>query len=54
MSVLLFLIPLSLLMATASLVAFVWVVRSGQLDDLTSPPARMLADDLSPQETRRP
>jgi len=32
-------------MASAAVMAFLWVVRSGQLDDLETPPIRILLDD---------
>ncbi len=31
--------------AVAAVLAFVWVVRSGQLDDVDTPPRRILFDD---------
>lgn len=34
-----------LILFTAAVAALVALVRSGQLDDLDTPPARMLADD---------
>jgi cbb3-type cytochrome oxidase maturation protein len=39
------LIPLSLLLALIALIAYVWAVKSGQFDDLDTPPLRMLYDD---------
>jgi len=44
MSVLFLVLPLSLLIATAGVWAFVWSVRGGQFDDLDGPPMRMLHD----------
>ena len=38
-------LPLSLLLVLAAVVAFMWAVRSGQLDDLETPGARILSDD---------
>ena len=38
-------LPLALIVATGAVVAFVWSVRSGQLDDLDTPQRRMLHDD---------
>ena len=38
-------LPLALVIATIAVVAFAWVVRSGQLDDVDSPPRRILFDD---------
>lgn len=45
MSVLFIVLPLALLLALCAVVVFSWAVRSGQFDDLDSPPARMLDDD---------
>jgi cbb3-type cytochrome oxidase maturation protein len=45
MNVLFFIIPLALLIAVGAVAAFVWTVRSGQLDDVDTPPRRMLLDD---------
>jgi cbb3-type cytochrome oxidase maturation protein len=39
------LLPLALLIAGVALAFFVWAVRSGQYDDLETPPVRMLFDD---------
>jgi cbb3-type cytochrome oxidase maturation protein len=44
MTVLYLLIPLALLIASGAAIAFIWVVRSGQLDDLDTPPRRIIAD----------
>ena len=38
-------LPLALLVAGGAVVAFIWVVRSGQLDDVETPPRRILFDD---------
>ena len=46
MSVLFFLIPLALGLAAVAVLAFVWASRSGQFDDLATPPLRMLFDDV--------
>lgn len=45
MSVILLLIPLSLVMAGLFLLAFFWAVRSGQYEDTCTPSMRILADD---------
>jgi cbb3-type cytochrome oxidase maturation protein len=45
MSVLWLLFPLALVIAAVAVGAFVWAVRSGQLDDLDTPPLRILHDD---------
>lgn len=46
MEVLALLVPLALLLVTASLLAFRWAVGDGQFDDLVSPAVRMLDDDV--------
>ena len=38
-------LPLALVIAGAAVLAFVWTVRSGQLDDVDTPPRRILFDD---------
>jgi cbb3-type cytochrome oxidase maturation protein len=38
-------LPLALLIAGLAVGAFVWTVRSGQLDDIDTPPHRILFDD---------
>jgi len=45
MSVIYVLLPVALALAAAALWAFIHAVRSGQYDDLDSPPVRMLLDD---------
>ena len=45
MSVLYVLVPLALAIAAGALLAFFWAVRQGQMDDLESPPRRVLWDD---------
>jgi cbb3-type cytochrome oxidase maturation protein len=39
-------LPLALLIAGLAVGAFVWTVRSGQLDDIDTPPHRILFDDV--------
>jgi cbb3-type cytochrome oxidase maturation protein len=39
------LLPLALLIAGGAVAAFIWTVRSGQLDDVDTPPRRILFDD---------
>jgi cbb3-type cytochrome oxidase maturation protein len=38
-------LPLALLVAGGAVAAFAWSVRTGQLDDLETPPRRILVDD---------
>jgi cbb3-type cytochrome oxidase maturation protein len=47
MSVLFVAVPAALAFAISAVVAFLWASRSGQLDDLDTPPLRMLHDDSS-------
>lgn len=51
MGALYFILPLALVIAGLAVAAFVWTVRSGQLDDVDTPPRRMLFDD-APQPAR--
>jgi cbb3-type cytochrome oxidase maturation protein len=51
MSIILVLIPLSILFAVAFLAAFIWAVRSGQYEDTCTPSIRLLLDDPA---TKRP
>lgn len=44
MDVIFILLPLCLFMGGASLLAFVWAVRNGQFEDLSTPAWRMLFD----------
>lgn len=48
MSVLFVAVPVALLLVTAAVLAFLWAVRGGQLDDLETPAMRMLHDDEAP------
>ncbi len=45
MSIILVLIPLSILFAVAFLGAFIWAVRGGQFEDTTTPSMRLLLDE---------
>lgn len=45
MSVIILLIVAGGTVAAAFLAAFVWAVRSGQFDDTTTPPIRILLDE---------
>ncbi|MEZ5464496.1 MAG: cbb3-type cytochrome oxidase assembly protein CcoS [Lysobacteraceae bacterium] len=51
MSILLVLVPISLVLLGLAILAFIWAVRSGQFDDLDTPSIDLLADDRDP-ETR--
>jgi cbb3-type cytochrome oxidase maturation protein len=43
------LLPLALLIAAIATGFFVWAARSGQFDDLETPPVRILFDDEAPR-----
>ena len=53
MSVLLIVLPLALILAGVGVAAFIWSVRTGQMDDLDSPAVRMLFDDQRPSDGSR-
>jgi cbb3-type cytochrome oxidase maturation protein len=48
MSTLYIVLPLALVVVGLAVAAFIWVVRSGQLDDVDTPPRRILFDDEAP------
>lgn len=45
MNVLVYLVPMALALGLTGLLAFVWSIRSGQLDDLDGAALRALSDD---------
>jgi cbb3-type cytochrome oxidase maturation protein len=45
MGVLFALVPLAIVIVGAALMGFRWAVKSGQFDDLETPPIRVLFDD---------
>ncbi len=45
MSVIFVLLPVAAALAVAAVVAFIWAVRGGQFDDLTTPSVRIFHDD---------
>jgi cbb3-type cytochrome oxidase maturation protein len=49
MSVVYIALPAALLLALLGVIAFIWAVRSGQMDDLETPGLRMLTDDDTPK-----
>ncbi|HTI99095.1 MAG TPA: cbb3-type cytochrome oxidase assembly protein CcoS [Dongiaceae bacterium] len=49
MSVIYLLIPLSVVIASGFLLAFIWAVRSGQYEDTCTPSMRLLLDETRPQ-----
>ena len=50
MNILIILIPVSLVLGSLGLWAFLWTVRSEQYDDAVGNAARILVDDLQPSE----
>ena len=52
MSILLMLIPLSLLFVGLAVAAFAWAVRRGQFDDLDAAALDILAQHDAPEEAR--
>ncbi|WP_461093882.1 cbb3-type cytochrome oxidase assembly protein CcoS [Spirosoma gilvum] len=51
MSIIFFMIGVSLMMALGFLGAFFWSMRTGQQDDLYTPSIRMLLEDDAPDTT---
>jgi cbb3-type cytochrome oxidase maturation protein len=45
MNVLVYLVPMALGLGVTGLLAFVWAIRNGQLDDLDGAALRVLSDD---------
>jgi cbb3-type cytochrome oxidase maturation protein len=54
MEVILLLIAASLALAVLFLGVFVWATRSGQFDDTTTPPLRILMEDTPPEAFKAP
>jgi cbb3-type cytochrome oxidase maturation protein len=52
MTILLLLIPISVVLLGIAIWAFVWAVRRGQFDDLDTPAIDILRDDPSPHPQR--
>ncbi len=52
MSAIFIVLPLALLVVFAAVAAFVWAVKKGQLDDLDTPPLRMLHEDEPVRNSR--
>jgi len=48
MIILLMLVPLSLMLLSFAIGAFVWAVRKGQFDDMDTPALDILRDDQGP------
>ncbi len=54
MNVLVYLIPAALFLGGLGLVAFLWSLRSGQMDDLDGAAERILLDDEADDRTIAP
>ena len=54
MIVIFILIPLSILIATGFLLAFIWAVRSGQYEDTCTPSLRMLWEEIGTKDHSGP
>ena len=54
MALLFIVLPAALLLAAVAIFAFVWAVRSGQMDDLNTPAIRALHDDQPASRHREP
>jgi cbb3-type cytochrome oxidase maturation protein len=48
MQIIFLVLPLALLIALIAVIAFIWAVRTGQMDDLETPAMRVLHDDEEP------
>ena len=53
MSVLWIVIPIAFVFAALAIAAFMWTVRTGQMDDLDTPASRMLFEDDEPMNSER-
>jgi cbb3-type cytochrome oxidase maturation protein len=54
MSVLFIAVPAALAFALSAVLAFLWASRTGQFDDLDTPPLRILHDDAGEAAATRP
>jgi len=45
MSIIFLILPITLLLSAAAVIAFAWATRSGQFDDLETPALRLLHDE---------
>jgi len=53
MNILYLLVPAAVLLAAVGVTAFAWAVRTGQFDDVDTPPVRALLDDEPAEPTRK-
>ena len=52
MTVIYIVLPLALLLSTVGVLAFIWAVRRGQLDDTQTPAVRILHDEETELDAR--
>ena len=52
MSIIFFILPLTLLLSLAAVLAFSWATRAGQFDDLQTPAIRALHDPITNTQSR--
>lgn len=52
MSVIYLLLPIALIIVAAAIAAWVWAVKRGQYDDMSTPAVRMLHDDVEQKKER--
>lgn len=50
MEVLFVIVPLAVAFAGGALMSFVWAVRAGQFDDMTTPASQLIADEWREEE----
>ena len=54
MTVIFLVLPLAVAVSAAAVLAFVWSTKNGQLDDLDTPPLRMLHEETAPRDSAGP
>ena len=52
MNVLYVILPVALLLSGGAMVAFIWTVSGGQLEDVDSPPRRILFESDAPRPSQ--
>lgn len=54
MNILYLLVPAAVLLAATGVAAFAWAVRTGQFDDVDTPPVRAILDEEPAETATRP
>jgi cbb3-type cytochrome oxidase maturation protein len=49
MTIIFFILPITLLLSLTAVLAYGWATKSGQFDDLATPAVRALHDPISPK-----